>query len=177
MGGFLIDQYEYPNRVGHPPLVEVTWEEARDLCQARGKRLCTEREWDGACSGQSGLIFGYGATFEPGRCNTPYEEAGRWRRGPGTLASNGLPDCASESGVHDLVGNVWEWTSGWYDESRQWRVARGGSWFNSVNLARCDSRYGAHLTSDYRLDLIGFRCCRTAEELPDEATQEDRVSN
>ena len=61
-----------------------------------------------------------------------------------------------------MIGNVWEWTDGWYDASHSWRVIRGGSWFNSVNFARIDGRYGRNLTADFSLDLVGFRCCRSA---------------
>jgi len=158
--GFLIDRYEYPNIRGHLPLVDVSWEEAQSLCQERGSRLCTESEWEQACRGAADLDFGYGDAFEPGRCNTPWEEDGVWRRGA-IAPSGAYTDCATELGVHDLIGNVWEWTDGWFDVSRNWRPARGGSWFHNVNLAHADGRVGRHLTPDYRLDLIGFRCCRS----------------
>jgi len=164
--GFFIDRYEYPNILGHLPLVNVTWEEAQALCRELSKRLCTEREWERACRGPANLVLGYGDTFEPGRCNTPWMEHGVWQRGA-VSPSGGFPDCATELGVHDLVGNVWEWTAGWYDQGRGWRSARGGSWFHNVNLARADGRYGRHLTSTYRLDLIGFRCCRSVADRVD----------
>lgn len=162
--GFFIDRYEYPNTAGHLPVVNVTWEEAKALCRERGSRLCTEMEWEQAAQGPANLAFGYGDTFEPGRCNTPWKEDGIWHRGS-VSPSGGFPDCATGLGVHDMVGNVWEWTDGWYAQNRGWRVVRGGSWFHNVNMARADSRYGRHLTSAYRLDLIGFRCCRSAEAL------------
>jgi len=63
-----------------------------------------------------------------------------------------------------MVGNVWEWTDGFYDREQRWRVVRGGSWFNNLNFARADGRYGPGLAPDYRLDLIGFRCCRDADK-------------
>ena len=63
-----------------------------------------------------------------------------------------------------MVGNVWEWTQGWYDEERGWRVIRGGSWFNNLNLASADGRYGRELVAEFHLDLVGFRCCRDAPD-------------
>ena len=173
--GFLIDRYEYPNIRGHLPLVDVSWEEARDLCRERGSRLCTEAEWEQACRGTADLDYGYGNTFEPGRCNTPWEKDGVWRRGA-VAPSGDFADCASELGVHDLIGNVWEWTDGWYDASRRWRPVRGGSWFHNVNLAHADGRYGRHLASTYRLDLIGFRCCRSVVARRDTSRPQGRGS-
>ena len=64
-----------------------------------------------------------------------------------------------------MLGNVWEWTADRYVPNQDWQVVRGGSWFHNVNLARVDARYGRFLDPDYRLDLIGFRCCRSASPL------------
>jgi formylglycine-generating enzyme required for sulfatase activity len=159
---FYIDVYEYPNQQGLRPKVNVTWREAEALCAARGKRLCTEQEWQKAATGPQNHPYGYGPEFEPGRCNVPYLENGLWKRGPGLAPSGAFARCASQYGVHDMIGNVWEWTSTWYSQADQWRVVRGGSFFHSVNLARADTRYGHFLGPDYRLDLVGFRCCRSA---------------
>jgi formylglycine-generating enzyme required for sulfatase activity len=161
IGGFSIDLYEYPNQAGAVPTTEVTWEEAQALCRARGKRLCAEEEWEAACRGPRDLLYGYGPQFESGRCNTPYQVEGTWRRDRGLAPSGSFAGCATEYGVYDLIGNAWEWTDGWYDRGRAWRMVRGGSWFHSANLGRADARYGQFLTAEYRLDLVGFRCCRS----------------
>ncbi len=157
---FAIDVYEYPNQAGVLPATNLTLAEARALCQARGKRLCAEGEWEQACRGQQDLTFGYGPQFEPERCNTPFPDDELWKRRQGPAASGAFAGCSTPEGVHDLVGNVWEWTEGWYNPQRGWAVVRGGSWFHNVNYARADGRYGPFLTPEYRLDLIGFRCCR-----------------
>ena len=160
---FWIDRYEYPNVEGEMPRVDVTWLEASNLCAARGQRLCTEHEWELACRGPGHFIYGYGPDFEPERCNTPFRDAdGHWVRDQGTAPSGAFADCGNDYGIHDMIGNVWEWTDGWYDPERDWRVVRGGSWFHNVNFARADARYGFHLDEGYSLDLIGFRCCRSA---------------
>ena len=161
-GDFWIDRYEYPNVVGQMPMVDVSWQQAQQLCQDRGQRLCTEAEWEQAAKGSDNFAYGYGPEFEAERCNTPWpDESGRWRRHR-TSTSGAFGGCQTPAGVFDLIGNVWEWTDGWYDETAGWRPVRGGSWFQNVNFARSDGRYGRHLTPQYRLDLIGFRCCRSA---------------
>ena len=162
LGDFWIDRYEYPNIAGHMPQVDVSWEEANQLCRDGGKRLCTEIEWERAARGTENFDFGYGAEFEAHRCNTPAPDGGRWIRSNGTVPAGRFDNCSTPTGVHDLIGNVWEWTDGWYDRQAGWRPVRGGSWFHSVNFARSDGRFGQYLTDDYRLDLIGFRCCRSA---------------
>ena len=165
--GFYIDIYEYPNYEGAMPKVGVSWEEAQKLCQKQSKRLCTEGEWQQACAGTQNFLYGYGQAFESGRCNTPYLKSGVWKRDQGTARSGSFEGCTSDYGVYDMIGNVWEWTDGSYARTDNWRVVRGGSWFHNVNLARTDARYGRFLTPDYRLDLIGFRCCRSGSKLGD----------
>jgi formylglycine-generating enzyme required for sulfatase activity len=161
LGNFWIDRFEYPNVYGQMPRVDVSWEEARQLCRDGGKRLCSEAEWEQAAKGPDNLGYGYGPEFEAQRCNAPWREADQWTRSGATAPAGGFENCATPAGVHDLIGNVWEWTDGWYDQHAGWRVVRGGSWFHNVNYARSDGRYGRYLTEQYRLDLIGFRCCRS----------------
>ena len=159
---FYIDIYEYPNRPGVLPEVDVTWREAETLCAARGKRLCSEQEWQEACNGPHNYVYSYGDKFKSGHCNTPFEVDGVWQRGQGLAPSGTYENCVNDFGVHDMIGNAWEWTSTWYSRPDLWRVVRGGSYFHNANLARADARYGRFLDAEYRLDLVGFRCCRSA---------------
>lgn len=162
VGDFYIDRFEYPNVSGQLPRVNVTWNEAQQLCAERGQRLCTEAEWEAACGGPDLFDYGYGDEFEAGRCNTPQPGGSGWTRSGQAAPSGAYETCRTATGVHDMIGNVWEWTDGWYDGQARWRPVRGGSWFHNVNFARTDGRYGRFLTPDYSLDLIGFRCCRSA---------------
>ena len=158
---FYIDIYEYSNQQGALPRVGVTFTEAESLCSARGKRLCTELEWQRAATGPDNMPYGYGPTFESGRCNTPISENGAWFGGASLAACGSFGDCQNAYGIHDMIGNIWEWTSTWYSPQEQWRIVRGGSYFHSANWARADTRYGRYLDRQYRLDLVGFRCCRS----------------
>ncbi len=160
VGGFAIDVYEFPNRLGAQPRVNVTWAEAAAACAAQGKRLCTDREWREACAGPTGLLYGYGPVFAAGRCNTPFPVDGVWQRGQGTAAAGAFAACTTPAGAHDMIGNVWEWTADAYASGTDWHTVRGGSWFHNANMATAEFRYGRYLTEEYRSDLVGFRCCR-----------------
>ena len=69
-------------------------------------------------------------------------------------------------GLHDMLGNVWEWTCSSYDAAYRGAerhcdtrgrngVVRGGSWSNSPRWARSAGRFQNQ--ADMRLDLVGFR--------------------
>ena len=53
----------------------VAWTDATRMCEAKGKRLCAEAEWEKACKGPSGTRYPYGVGFETGACNTEEESA------------------------------------------------------------------------------------------------------
>ena len=57
-------------------------------------------------------------------------------------------------GLHDMHGNVWEWTE---TADGERRVDRGGSWLNSA--WGCESSYQNWLSPSFRYDFLGFRLC------------------
>lgn len=67
----------------------VTYTEASQLCARSGKRLPTAEEW-------YKVALGHGDTAA---CFTA------------ALAKTGANNCVTPTGVHDVVGNVWEWTA------------------------------------------------------------------
>lgn len=151
---FCIDQYEYPNKKGTRPTVSIAWADAKRICEAQRKRLCTEEEWEKACKGPSGLRYPYGPGFDANACNTE-DSGGRDR----TLAPSGqFSRCKSGYGIHDLSGNVAEWTSSASGSGN--RVLKGGSYERPDYAARCSARRGAAPTA--RAGEVGFRCCAAA---------------
>jgi formylglycine-generating enzyme required for sulfatase activity len=74
----------------------------------------------------------------------------------GTTPVGMYPAGASLYGLWDMAGNVWEWTASWYDEkTKEFRVLRGGSWYDYRHLARC--AYRGRYYPDNSDDGLGFR--------------------
>jgi formylglycine-generating enzyme required for sulfatase activity len=102
------------------PVVHVTYLDAEAYAGWAGKELPTEAEWEFAArGGLDGAEFAWGDELEPGgraMANTwqgafPHENLagnGYDRTSPlGAYPANGY-------GLHDMIGNVWEWTADWY---------------------------------------------------------------
>lgn len=143
--GFCIDTYEWPNEARKTPRVNVSWVEAKMVCEKQGKRLCSASEWIAACRGWSKTNYPYGSRYDPGRCATEGTEVSR---------SGAYSKCQSGSGTMDMVGNAWEWVE---DKSGDYPKVFGGS-FRSGESARCEDSFQA--TVGEINDDVGFRCCK-----------------
>jgi formylglycine-generating enzyme len=163
---------------GALPQAYISQNEAAAACKNAGKRLCTSAEWQQACGGEPKTRYPYGQARQRGACNDEGREPlasiakdklspdtwgidpmndPRLHLVPGGVAHTGRFDrCRSEAGIHDMVGNVHEWTS---DESG---TMRGGYYLDTATLGLgCGYAATAH-GRDYHDYSTGFRCCQDA---------------
>ena len=134
-----------------------------DLC------LLSEAEWEYAARAGSRAVYAWGDEIGAGRancdrCGSAWDN--RQTAPVGSFAANAF-------GLHDLHGNVWEWTQDCYQDSyagaprngaaRQrancpTRVVRGGGWSDRPRYLRSAIRYGD--PPIYRGNYVGFRVAR-----------------
>ena len=148
------------------PVVGVSWYEASAFARWVGKRLPTDAEWTkaGAWPVESapGRIaqrrYPWGESFDIRRANL----WGSNRKG--TVDVDEYPDGESVGGVHQLVGNVWEWTGTSLATTAEpsfhvpetFKSIRGGAFDTYFeNHATCHYQSGEHPLA--RRHNIGFR--------------------
>ncbi|MFB6295804.1 MAG: formylglycine-generating enzyme family protein [Halobacteriales archaeon] len=154
------------------PVTEVTWFGAQRFARWRGARLPTEAEWEATARGQEGRVYPWGDA-------EPTHEHAVYGQSSGDTAPVGThPKGATPSGIHDMAGNVSEWTSSLYrpypydaDDGREdptvrgERVTRGGAHvFFGPDELRAYYRTGFSREFDRGHRHIGFRCARSVSE-------------
>jgi serine/threonine-protein kinase len=152
----------YPG-TARQPVTGVTWEEAKGFCEANGKRLPTEEEWEFAARGTDGRRYPWGNEWQSGMANANGARVG--------IATVGSYEGASPYGALDMAGNVWEWTA---SEMQAYaggnlpldlppgnlKVIRGGSFESDKDYATATYRSGWPAKGAPTYDQTGFRCVK-----------------
>lgn len=125
-------------------------EEVDRIGSADGYRLPTEAEWEYACrAGTTGPRYGQ------------LDEIAWYRANSGDRVHEVGTKQPNAWGLHDMLGNVWEWCWDIYDPDvyASYRVLRGGGWFDEHWNCRASVRRRSHPT--LHIDDVGFRIARS----------------
>ena len=145
------------------PVTYVSIEDARAYCKWAGKRLPHEWEWQAAAQGFDGRTYPWGDEWRSDAVPAP--DISRNPRLPDPVGQH--PIGASQSGVQDMVGLVWQWTDEVRDQHTRSAIVRGGSFYTPQGsywyfpqAYRNDQHNKLLLMgpSKDRSGMIGFRC-------------------
>ncbi len=170
-------------KFGNYPADRISWYDASAFCYWLKIRLDldiqlpTEFEWQLAATGGDSKNtypwgFNWDPSTEPWRANTAASELYR----PTVVGV--YPMGATNSGIFDMVGTVYEWCRNDYDDPdrtiypdsvHEKRVLRGGSWVDDPKYTNCTDRGGNFPNSKY--SGFGMRvCCHSHPDVTDKLT-------
>ncbi|MDQ3945955.1 MAG: formylglycine-generating enzyme family protein [Actinomycetota bacterium] len=178
-----IDPGPLEARAGHP-VTGVTWYEAWAYAAWEDKQLPTVSQWEVAAGVPLGSRYPWGDS-PPSAVHAHFDHTGRVGAEPEqvmdvpaellTAPVGSHPRGVSAAGVHDLAGNIWEWTrSRWIDEEDltpfvgaasyyetvgDWTMSaciKGGSWASPAGDLEGAARGRKHVLQ--RGPETGFRC-------------------
>ena len=165
------------------PVERVNWVGANEYCKKKGKRLPTEAQWEYAARGGTKTEFYFGddyvktgGNFCDSLCSNEESRNPEFTDGfPSTSPVGSFPP--NPYGLYDMAGNVSEWVEDWFATNyyrvspkknppgpppSMYKVARGGSWLNSMEYMHSSRR--AYLWPEFRIESQGFRCVMNTED-------------
>ena len=162
----------YPDAASRP-VERVSWTTIQGFLTATGMQLPTEAQWEYACrAGTTTAFHGFTPNWVAGTNDDTLVGNIAWysaNSGSVTHAVGGK--AANALGLHDMLGNVYEWCGDWYGDytssaqtnptgpaGGSYRVLRGGAWDFNANLVRSSFRSGN--TPDFSYYSVGFRVAR-----------------
>jgi formylglycine-generating enzyme required for sulfatase activity len=152
------------------PVDTVKWPDAMAFCEALGGSLPSEAQWEYAARGNTTSIYACGDDVGCLDDTAWYFDNSQSETHPaGQLEANGF-------GLHDMLGNVWEWVedcwhedysgdpptdgSVWEGGDCTYRMVRGGNWGLGATGLRVSNRDG-DFEGVYYIPAPGFRCVRS----------------
>ncbi len=166
------------------PVEQVNFDDTQEFIKKSGDdcRLPTEAEWEYAARGGMETRYYWGNLMD-GSFAWFEDNSGKMTHPVGKKKPNGY-------GLYDMMGNVWEWTSDWYEplftkekvsnpkgpKNGENKVIRGGSFISSAGALRITNRTWLHpqnrvytkitsyagITNEV-FNYIGFRCAKSAK--------------
>jgi len=173
--------WEMPKDDALRPVGYISHNDALAYCAWAGLRLPTEAEFQRAVRGDKKNAYTWGESWKSNAAATTEMQGLEKAMVVGTLKDGASPD-----GLHDLLGNVWEWTDSPYSpfkgfkkasyklgkgkrqeklqvEQHNWdanmRVTVGGSFQAPPLAARATTRRETERSQ--RTNALGFRCAAT----------------
>ncbi len=172
------------------PVVQVSWNDARDYSEWAGTRLPTEAEWEYACRAGTQTKFWWGdSETEAGKyanvADRTFREKLHLKMGdidaPIFDTDDGYAVTApvgsyqaNAFGLYDMIGNVWQWCADWYDGTYYANSPAedpSGSASGTMRMLRggswnyypftCRSAYRSWNAPASGGTIRGFRCART----------------
>ena len=154
------------------PVTMVSWEDTQDFLEKLNNRsqeyhfrLPTEAEWEYACRAGSDLPF----PPTEGKQHEMETALQKWQQGDKDFLQRYLGHIGwidqselhpvgklqtNNFGLHDMIGNVWEWCDSQKPTIEQ--PIRGGAW-SSTDILGCRSAFRGFEPRDSHKDSIGFR--------------------